>query len=726
MRGRTTENGAHRVFYPLFPERGGGKLFTAAALAALLLSAAARASAPPPHPNNDPIETGLKYEDRECLMCHSAEARSEKKGGYIKAVSLEGLHESVHKDIHCVQCHRGARLDPRREHMTSITLVECGDCHYEGNRVGAPQKDIAADYYAGVHGQSLLADSKSLAPHCWDCHTGHSVKKPNVKESSVDRERVVEICTGCHYDERKMRKYNLRASLIVQFDKTPHAVARTERGNMESAICTDCHGNHNIKHRDEPSNPLSHDNLPRTCGRCHEKVFETYKTSVHGADWLNGNRDVPVCSTCHGEHEIRHIKRKDATVYASNIVSLCSDCHADENLRWRYGIEEDPVRTYRETYHGIEGRFGDVRVANCASCHGFHDILHPEDPRSSVNPANLPRTCGACHKPAELNLNLGKIHDETEPAGSNLLSYIRLAYVILIAGSLGGMLFFISTDLLGGALRRRRKAPRRHTATYPAPPSPAPGSGLPPDDLEILRWPRVYRIQHFILIASFTVLAVTGIPLVLPDLFSSLLRNRWLYESRGIVHRAAGGVMIAMCLYHVLFVALNRFARKDILAMIPRPKDALDAAQTVLYNLTLRKEHPKLPRYNFIEKFEYLAMVWGSFVMVVTGLVLTFGTPLLQYFPKWVFDAATLIHKFEAILATLSILVWHMYTVHLCPDFFPMNRVFLTGMIKMRNLRKHHGAEYDEIVKASEGREGAEKSKGREGALWGGGRRRNG
>ena len=109
------------------------------------------------------------YQDRECLMCHSAAVKSEKRKFTMRAVKPEQLHGSVHTNLLCVQCHKNARLDKERTHMIRISIVECGDCHYRGNTIGAPQKDIAKDYFKGVHGRSLLKDPNSPAPHCWDC-----------------------------------------------------------------------------------------------------------------------------------------------------------------------------------------------------------------------------------------------------------------------------------------------------------------------------------------------------------------------------------------------------------------------------------------------------------------------------------------------------------------------------------------------------------------------------
>jgi len=81
-----------------------------------------------------------------------------------------------------------------------------------------------------------------------------------------------------------------------------------------------------------------------------------------------------------------------------------------------------------------------------------------------------------------------------------------------------------------------------------------------------------------------------------------------------------------------------------------------------------------------VEKIEYWAFVWGTCVMASTGFLLWFNSFALRHFPKWVTDASTVLHYYEAILATLSILIWHMYTVVFDPEVYPMDRSWITGM----------------------------------------------
>jgi cytochrome b subunit of formate dehydrogenase len=221
------------------------------------------------------------------------------------------------------------------------------------------------------------------------------------------------------------------------------------------------------------------------------------------------------------------------------------------------------------------------------------------------------------------------------------------------------------------------------------------------DDELFDRFPRAFVVHHILLICTFTVLLLTGLPLLAPKfvLFKWIFYSEWVFNARSIIHRIAAAAFIAQGLYHVAFMLFNRRGRKDFHQMLPKPKDAFDAIGLVLWNLGLKKQHPKFGRFSFIEKFEYLALLWGSFIMIVTGIILWFNQFFLGFFPKIIFDLSTIIHGFEAMLAGLAIIIWHMYTVHLHPDFFPMNRTWLDGKISKKNLKTHHYLEYVEIMK---------------------------
>jgi len=122
--------------------------------------------------------------------------------------------------------------------------------------------------------------------------------------------------------------------------------------------------------------------------------------------------------------------------------------------------------------------------------------------------------------------------------------------------------------------------------------------------------------------------------------------------------------------------------------MLPEVRDVRNGLQTVGYNLGRRRELPLYPKFNYAEKVEYWSLVWGGIIMIVTGIVLWAHNLMLQHFPKWVIDVATAIHYYEAILATLAILVWHFYAVIFDPDIYPLKWTFWTGRAPEHEVRE--------------------------------------
>ena len=240
------------------------------------------------------------------------------------------------------------------------------------------------------------------------------------------------------------------------------------------------------------------------------------------------------------------------------------------------------------------------------------------------------------------------------------------------------------------------------------------------DDEVFLRMNLAERVQHWLLISTFFLLIVTGLPLFFFDFkfFKWLLPTGQSFYVRGIVHRVAAVVMILNLVWHVLYSAFTRRGRNNLREMLPKGKDIRDAFELFWHNVGvtrfLRKKGimakffdarpywlfertPRYARYNFIEKFEYWALGWGSAVMIVSGFFMWQVELSLRLFPLWVHDIFIIVHGYEAMLAFLSVIVWHMYNVHLNPEVFPMSKVWLNGRITGKELRLLHPLEYEKI-----------------------------
>jgi predicted CXXCH cytochrome family protein len=181
-----------------------------------------------------------------------------------------------------------------------------------------------------------------------------------------------------------------------------HAMA-AQNGNLEAPVCTDCHGAHDVRPPDQPRSLIS-----QTCSECHAEIVDTYRQSVHGAALMaEENPDVPVCTNCHGVHSIQDPRTVQFRVTEPE---MCADCHADPELMGKYGLSADVYSLYKRSWHGVDVSVYKARwptiwheSAICSDCHGIHDIRSTDDPASKVNPSNLLETCRQCHPTAGAN-----------------------------------------------------------------------------------------------------------------------------------------------------------------------------------------------------------------------------------------------------------------------------------------------------------------------------------
>lgn len=389
---------------------------------------------------------GVTSED--CLICHEDPSLTDEQGVSL-TVAPEVFQSSVHgqNGIQCADCHYELAGVEEFPHQTPLSKVDCSMCHYQEFE----------DYKTSMHGEAFIAGDPE-APICSTCHGTHGIRRPEDPESKVFPLNLVDVCIQCHTDTRVVSQHELPPpEKIRAYENSVHMKALREKGLSVSAACNDCHGSHKIKPPDNPDSLINRFNIPKTCAKCHQGIYQTYLDSVHGQDYQMQNQDVPICTDCHGEHSIKAHTSPESTVYATHVAEICSKCHEDETLSKRYGFAAQRLKTYLGTYHGIASKMGDTTVANCASCHGYHDIRPPEDPRSSVHPDNIPATCGKCHPQAGKNFAVGKVH-VSEARESSMGAYVvEKFYTIFIAASISGFVVFIVADLLA----RRRKARKR-------------------------------------------------------------------------------------------------------------------------------------------------------------------------------------------------------------------------------------------------------------------------
>ncbi len=208
---------------------------------------------------------------------------------------------------------------------------------------------------------------------------------------------------------------------------------------------------------------------------------------------------------------------------------------------------------------------------------------------------------------------------------------------------------------------------------------------------EVRRFDRLQRIEHWAMVTSFTLLALTGVPQKFAGAgwAESMIALMGGIETVRIIHRLAAIVLILSSISHVIELSYRIFVKRTALTMLPRPKDVVDFLDAIRFNLGLSNGRPRYDRFNFEEKLEYWALIWGTLVMIATGFVLWNPIATTRFLAGEFIPAAKAAHGGEALLAVLSVLTWHLYSVHIRT----LNRSMFTGKMSRAEMLHEHPIE---------------------------------
>lgn len=402
-------------------------------------------------------EAAYAAENERCLKCHSKHGIVKKfqSGESVDAyVNADAFAASVHSSLSCDECHRDfldnqhptrtfrsklqymirESLNCRRCHelgklkrstVHNIILSDeehgdavhpCTNCHNpHSTQSTAGSRFIKEEQYClKCHGYELsmeFRDGEAISlkvdpqkPHlavhrnlsCSDCHYGFTLSRHVKRNFKSRRDFTIahsETCRRCHFDKYTKSMEGIH---YIMFS----------RGDLNTPVCTDCHGSHSIMHFGEERILIA-----KRCRQCHAGIFDSYIKSVHGRALVDvHNKDVPVCIDCHNAHDIEDPRTAD---YRESTIELCSSCHADEAVMNKYGLSTNVVKTYLSDFHGITlGLYKKERqlsnkpgrlIAICTDCHGSHDIASTQDASATAFKSNLLERCRQCHKDAGPN-----------------------------------------------------------------------------------------------------------------------------------------------------------------------------------------------------------------------------------------------------------------------------------------------------------------------------------
>ncbi|MFH1018579.1 MAG: cytochrome b/b6 domain-containing protein [Pseudomonadota bacterium] len=600
------------------------------------------------HAVPDPIRSPDAFTN--CVKCHEKTLAS--FSGSVHEARLER-----HK-MTCASCH-SIHLKPGE------VAFHCGDCHVKA----------LEEYQQSAHFKQNLT-GLGAAANCGDCHDrGHGVRRADDPKAMTYFANQPAMCGKCHGKTPVLTDKYLRLPMTLSnYEKSVHFARLQEwmkdPSKPRGAVCTDCHESHKVRSAGDTAGMTNRMNLADTCGKCHPEPSVDYKTSVHGAGLAHGLTDTPACPDCHESHMIRSKSDPASKTFPVNVSADCGRCHENAALTDRFGVWEGVVRSYKDSYHGWAlGR--TTIVANCTDCHTTHRIRSHLDPTSSTYKDNVVRTCAKCHQDSNPQFAQSYTHASFGQIWG-IHDYVRVVYIVLIILTLGGMLAHNVLIFFFYVHKHYKQHVRQDC---------------------VVRMNRVEVLQHLLLLTSFTGLAVTGFALRFPDTWW-VAALRWMGMNepvRAASHRVLAVFLILGTVWHAVWILATRRGRSKLSAYFPKTSDASSAWRNVLYHLGLRKGKPKFGVYDYTQKAEYWALVWGTGIMGLTGFALWFPSIITFWAPGWAVRVSEVIHFYEAILAVGAILVWHFFFVIFHPRIYPGSLTFLTGRMPRHEWKEEHG-----------------------------------
>jgi len=603
-------------------------------------------------------------------------------------VDTDTFSESLHGDFDCIDCHSDIEELP---HAEDLAKAACADCH----------EDADEEYRKSIHGAFQVMGNGDAAS-CGDCHGSHDIQPVDNLDSPVYKMNLALTCAKCHDNAGITEEYRmLSPEASSHYQESIHGKALMKHGLIVAPSCTNCHGVHNIKRAVDSNSMVHHTNIGETCGQCHVGIAEEYAQSVHGKHLNDEGKMVAVCNDCHTAHDI---EQPSNAHFKATSDEKCGKCH------------EDRLEKYHESYHGKAMELGQTNkapdVAACYDCHGHHDIQPLSNPDSYLSSENIVGTCAKCHEGANKNFAGYIAHGDHEDKEGYPILYYSFVFMTTLLISVF-LIFGIHTAfwLLRSVFLYLNDSKTFHEARF----------HVRQGDEWFTRFVPFERFLHFLVVTSFLLLVLTGMPL-------KFYYTDWANTLFAIL----GGVDVARSLHHfgaiITFVyfglhIFDRFmaiirGRKNVLdpetgkfrfkrlidiafgpdSMLPSLQDGRDfvAHQKWFFG---KGEKPQFDRWTYWEKFDYLAVFWGVFIIGLSGMVMWFPIFFTKFLPGWSINVALLIHSDEALLAAGFIFTFHFFNTHFRLEKLPMDTVIFSGRISKAEMLHERKRWYDRLIK---------------------------
>lgn len=630
-----------------------------------------------------------------CLDCHQALMPGAKGGAGeaptpgVPLIRSDVFAASVHGKLQCVACHNTIADVP---HDDTLPPAQCASCHAKEARA----------YATSIHGMSH-AMGASAAATCVSCHgDAHAIVPVKQLDSPVFKLNLPQTCGRCHTDPKIIAAYRLPPHTADYFRDSIHGQALIKMGLIVAPSCNDCHGVHDIKRDVDESSRTNHANIARTCGQCHLGIEAVYNQSVHGRLLARGDPRGPVCIDCHTAHQIEAPTTQSFKAASDDV---CGRCH------------QDRLAHYRETYHGKAMALGRpntaLDVAACYNCHGDHNILPVSDPRSTLSQGRILETCRQCHP--GVGQKFTEYDPHADPRDGAHYPTLHAVYVAMTALLIGVFAFFALHTLLW--IVRSVYLYLHDSKSF----REAKVKAVTDDEV-YTRFTSFERFLHLLVVTSFLLLVLTGMPLKFyyTDWAKVIFNVLGGAEVARALHRLGAIVTFSYFALHLCALgsslwrnraglrdpATGRIALRRALqvlfgpdSMVPSTGDWRDfiAHQKWFFG---KGPKPQFDRWTYWERFDYFAVFWGVLIIGMSGLVMWFPGFFTRFLPGWIINVALLLHSDEALLAAGFIFAFHFFNTHFRIEKFPMDTVIFSGRISKTELIHERKRWYDRLVAA--------------------------
>jgi predicted CXXCH cytochrome family protein len=294
--------------------------------------------------------------------------------------------------------------------VSAQTKNSCLDCH---SNLPEPLGVSVETYSQNIHGQKGLT--------CAACHGGDASSDDPERAMSraagwkgkIERKQIPELCASCHSDAERMKKYNpgLRVDQFQQYKTSVHG-QKWAKSDTKVAVCTDCHGVHDLRAPSDPRSSVHPTNIATTCSHCHADAdymkpygiktdqFANYQQSVHhDAMMVRGDLSAPTCTTCHGNHGA-------TPPGVASVTNVCSNCHVFQAQLFGTSPHKDA--------------FAAAGLPGCVTCHSNHGIKHPTDDLIGTGQKSV---CIQCHADGDAGFVQARaMHDQLETLQSAIVA----------------------------------------------------------------------------------------------------------------------------------------------------------------------------------------------------------------------------------------------------------------------------------------------------------------